>query len=109
MKRAFLKKCFLALSTLLLIGAMGMFPLAEAENWRFGVSKPGGSWYPIGSAVQRLADKQYGDKVTLDLGGGMANALNAMSGKIDIGLTFASTVVDALKGRGPLREKTLQT
>ena len=105
MKRAFWKKCFLALSTLLLIGAMGMVPLAEAENWRFGVSKPGGAWYPIGSAIQKLAQKQYGDQVTLDIGGGLANTLNTLSGKIDVGLTFASTVSDALKGRGKFKGK----
>ena len=105
MKRAFWKKCFLALSTLLLIGAMGMVPLAEAENWRFGVSKPGGAWYPIGSAIQKLARDQYGDQVTLDIGGGLANTLNVLSGKIDVGLALAPTVVDALKGRGKFKGK----
>jgi TRAP-type uncharacterized transport system substrate-binding protein len=105
MKRAFWKKCFLALSTLLLIGAMGMVPLAEAENWRFGVSKPGGAWYPIGSAIQKLAQKQYGDQVTLDIGGGLSNALNALSGKIDVGLALAPTIADALKGRGKFKGK----
>jgi len=105
MKRVFWKKCAVALSTLLLIGAMGMVPLAEAENWRFGVSKPGGAWYPIGSAIQKLAQKQYGDQVTLDIGGGLSNTLNALSGKIDVGLSFASTVSDALKGRGKFKGK----
>ena len=105
MKRVFWKKCAVALSTLLLIGAMGMVPLAEAENWRFGVSKPGGAWYPIGSAMQKLAQKQYGDQVTLDIGGGLSNTLNALSGKIDVGLALAPTVADALKGRGKFKGK----
>jgi len=72
---------------------------APTKGWRFGVSPQGGSWYPIGSAIQRLAEKQYGDQVILDIGGGLANVLNVMDGKIDFGITFASTVVDALKGR----------
>ncbi|MFQ5851256.1 MAG: TAXI family TRAP transporter solute-binding subunit [Candidatus Binatia bacterium] len=105
MKREFRKICTATLCMLVLGGAMGMVPLAVAESWRFGTSKPGGAWYPIATAIQRLADKQYGDKVTLDIGGGMANALNALSGKIDLGLTFASTVVDAQKGRGPFKGK----
>jgi len=105
MKREFWKTGAVTLSMLLLVGAMGMIPLAEAENWRFGVSKPGGAWYPIGSAIQNLAQKQYGDQVTLDIGGGLANTLNTLSGKIDVGLTFASTVSDALKGRGKFKGK----
>ena len=105
MKREFWKTGAVTLSMLLLVGAMGMIPLAEAENWRFGVSKPGGAWYPIGSAMQKLAQKQYGDQVTLDIGGGLANTLNTLSGKIDVGLTFASTVSDALKGRGKFKGK----
>ena len=30
-------------------------PAALAESYKF--SKPGGSWYPIGTVLQRLADK----------------------------------------------------
>ncbi len=78
---------------------------APTKGWRFGVSPQGGSWYPIGSAIQRLAEKQYGDQVILDIGGGLANALNVMDGEIDFGITFASTVTDALKGRGNFKGK----
>ena len=60
---------------------------------------------PSGPPSQRLMDKEYGDKVSLDIGGGVANALNSLSGKIAMGLTFASTVSDALKGRGPFKGK----
>ena len=55
--------------------------------------------------MARLAEKQYGDKVTLDIGGGMANALNVLAGKIDFGITFGTTVADAMKGRGPFKGK----
>ncbi len=92
-----------AVCALLLVGALAITPSASAENFKFGVSKPGGAWYPIGTAIQRLMDKAYGDKVSLDIGGGVANALNSLSGKIAMGLTFASTVSDALKGRGPFK------
>jgi uncharacterized protein len=105
MKGLFWKPSIVTLSTLLLVGMMGMVSLAVADSYRFGTSKPGGAWYPISTALQHLAEKEYGDKLTLDIGGGMANALNALSGKIDIGITFASTVADALKGRGPFKGK----
>lgn len=78
---------------------------ALADSYKFGVSKPGGAWYPIGTAVARLAEKEYGDQVTLDIGGGMANAINTLSGKIDLGITFGTTVADAIKGRGPFKGK----
>lgn len=76
-----------------------------ADSYKFGVSKPGGAWYPIGTAVARLAEKEYGDNVTLDIGGGMANALNTLSGKIDLGITFGTTAADAIKGVGPFKGK----
>ncbi|MFQ5913167.1 MAG: TAXI family TRAP transporter solute-binding subunit, partial [Nitrospinota bacterium] len=106
MKRSTWKVCFAALGTLVLVGALAVVPAAlGADSYKFGVSKPGGAWYPIGTAIQRLAEKGYGDKVTLDIGGGVANALNVLSGKIEFGLTFASTVADALNGRGPFKGK----
>ncbi|MDA2935455.1 TAXI family TRAP transporter solute-binding subunit, partial [Acidobacteria bacterium AH-259-D05] len=92
-----------AIYMLLLIGAVA--PLARAESYRFGVSKPGGAWYPIGAAVSRLADKEYGDKVTLDIGAGLANTLNVLSGKLEFGITYSTAAVDAIQGRGPFKGK----
>jgi len=87
-----------------LVGVLLCTP-ALADSYKFGVSKPGGAWYPIGTAVARLADKEYGDRVTLDIGGGMANAINTLNGKIDFGITFGTTVADAMKGSGPFKGK----
>ena len=87
------------------VGLLFLNTLVMADDYKFGVSKPGGAWYPIGTAVARLAEKDYGDKVTLDIGGGMANALNLLGGKIDFGITFGTTVADAMKGRGPFKGK----
>ena len=73
-------------------------PAALAESYKFGVSKPGGSWYPIGTVAQRLAEKNDGDSVTLDIGGGTSNLLNVMAGKTSFGLTSGTTIPEALKG-----------
>ena len=105
MKLEFGKTFAVALGMFLFIAAMGMTSVVRAETYRFGVSKPGGVWYPIGTVLSRLADKQYGDKVTLNIGAGMANALNVSSGKIELGITFSTTVVDALRGRGTFQAK----
>ena len=52
---------FLVVSLIALFVAT-LAPAALAESYKFGASKPGGSWYPIGTVLQRLADKNYGDK-----------------------------------------------
>ncbi len=104
--RKWVRSGIVAAFALIVIGVMGIVPSASAaDSYKFGVSKPGGAWYPIGTALQRLAEKTYGDKITLDIGGGMANALNTLSGKIEFGLTFNSTLADAAKGRGPFKGK----
>jgi uncharacterized protein len=100
------RKIFFVLFLLLpWIGVLATAPSARADSYKFGVSKPGGAWYPIGTAVARLAEKDYGDSVTLDIGGGMANAINVLNAKLDFGLTFATTVADAMKGVGPFKGK----
>jgi TRAP transporter TAXI family solute receptor len=78
-------------------------PAALADSFKFGVSKPGGSWYPIGVVTQKLAEKQNGDKVTLDIGGGVSNLINVMAGKLDFGLTAATSFDQALKGTGKFK------
>ena len=89
----------------LFVGSLAVAPSVLADSYKFGVSKPGGSWYPIGTVVQRLAEKKDGDKVSLDIGGGTSNLLNVMSGKLHFGLTSATSVSEALKGRGKFAGK----
>ena len=83
-------------------------PAALAESYKFGASKPGGSWYPIGTVLQRLADKNYGDKVTVEIGGGTGNLLNVMSGKLSFGLASATSIQEALKGAKMFKGKVAQ-
>jgi len=80
-------------------------PGAFAESYKFGVSKPGGSWYPIGTVVQSLAEKKDGDKVSLGISGGTGNLLNVMAGQIQFGMTSATTVADARNGLDKFKGK----
>lgn len=106
MNRKLWKACLAGFCALLLTGAAGFLATASAaDSFKFGASKPGAAWYPIGTAVQRLAEKQYGDRVTLDIAGGLANTLNVLDGKMEFGITFATTVIDAFKGRGAFKGK----
>ncbi len=96
-----LQRCLV--TSLVFLFVATFVPGALAESYKFGVSKPGGSWYPIGTVVQRLAEKQNGDKVTLDIGGGVSNLINVMEGKLDFGLTAATSFSQALKGEGKFK------
>ena len=98
---------FLVVSLIALFVAT-LAPAALAESYKFGASKPGGSWYPIGTVLQRLADKNYGDKVTVEIGGGTGNLLNVMSGKLSFGLASATSIQEALKGAKMFKGKVAQ-
>ncbi len=92
----------------LFIGTLAVAPAALAESYKFGASKPGGSWYPIGTVLQRLAEKNYGDKVTVEIGGGTGNLLNVMAGKLSFGLASATSIQEALKGAKMFKGKEAQ-
>jgi TRAP transporter TAXI family solute receptor len=98
---------FLVVSLIALFVAT-LAPAALAESYKFGASKPGGSWYPIGTVLQRLADKTYGDKVTVEIGGGTSNLLNVMAGKLSFGLSSATSIQEALKGAKMFKGKEAQ-
>ena len=98
---------FLAVS-LVAVFVATLAPAVLAESYKFGASKPGGSWYPIGTVLQRLAEKNYGDKVTVEIGGGTSNLLNVMSGKLDFGLVSATSIQEALKGAKMFKGKEAQ-
>ena len=98
---------FLAVSVIaVFVGTLA--PAALAESYKFGASKPGGSWYPIGTVLQRLAEKNYGDKVTVEIGGGTGNLLNVMAGKFSFGLASATSIQEALKGAKMFKGKEAQ-
>lgn len=98
-------RCIL-LGLFLLAGWTGGVHFAgAAETYRFGVATPGGAWYPIGAVIGRLADKQYGHKVSLVIGGGAANAVNVGTGKWEFAITYSTTVYDASVGNPPFKEK----
>ena len=105
MSRLFLKLAVASTCALALV-ATGLGSVAVGGgSYRLGVSSPGGAWYPIGTAISRLAEKTHGDKVSLVIGGGAANALQVNNGDLEFGITYASTVADAARGNPPFKEQ----
>ena len=77
MKRTF-RVGLAAFGVALLLGAVVAISPVSAENLKFAVSKPGGAWYPIGTAIQKLMKDDYGDNETLDIGGGTATNIQCL-------------------------------
>ncbi len=107
-RQKFQLSCSIVLFIVLFVGTLASAPAVLAESYKFGASKPGGSWYPIGTVLQRLAEKNYGDKVTVEIGGGTGNLLNVMAGKFSFGLASATSIQEALKGAKVFKGKEAQ-
>lgn len=105
MRRSFLTLAVAWTCALTLVAASVASVAAAGDTYRLGVSSPGGAWYPIGTAIARLAEKAHGDKVSLIVGGGAANALQVNNGELEFGITYASTVADAARANPPFKEK----
>lgn len=99
-----MKKTLLAVFLLLIVSFCSAAGAAEPDRtgWpgqlRFMAGPPGGNWFALGTA---LADMWTGAKLpqtTSSSGGGVANIVNANSGKGDLGFSVTSLVGAAVKG-----------
>lgn len=81
--------------------AMGaMAGQADAQQLRFMTGPQGGSWYPLGGAIQSMVAND-GIRIQVLPGGGVANAQGVQGGQADIAFGNSISVVDALEGREP--------
>ncbi|MDX5381503.1 MAG: TAXI family TRAP transporter solute-binding subunit [Rhodobacterales bacterium] len=92
---------------ILLTGAVAMAAVAgqaNAQQIKIMTGPQGGSWYPLGGAIQSmLADD--GISVQVLPGGGVANAQGVQGGQTDLAFGNSISVVDALEGRAPFEGK----
>ncbi len=81
--------------------------LVSANNFIRMVAGPsGGSWYPLGSAITNLMEKNIDNVLTSTTsGGGISNIISVNEGDADIGWTYSNTVYDAWVGRDKFRKK----
>ena len=79
---------------------------AAAETFKLMTGPQGGSWYPLGGAIQSIVQKNMaGNDVQVLPGGGVANVKGVEAGKADIAFANSVSTVDAMEGRSPFDAK----
>lgn len=78
---------------------------ASAENLMLMTGPQGGSWYPLGGAIQNIVkNNMSGTSIQVLPGGGIANVKAVDAGKADIAFANSVSTVNAIKGRGVFEE-----
>lgn len=79
---------------------------AMADRLVFMTGPAGGSWYPLGAAVQNILQKEMPD-TTVDIrpGAGLINIRGVAEGKADMGWGNVISTVDAINGNPPFKGK----
>ncbi len=93
-------------ATAVLGAAVAAASPAMAERLVFMTGPAGGSWYPLGAAVQNILQKANPD-MTVDIrpGAGLINIRGVAEGKADLGWGNVISTVDAINGNPPFDEK----
>ena len=95
-------------TALLAAGALCALGLgaAQAQALRLMTGPQGGSWYPLGGAIQNMMQTSMpGVSVQVLPGGGIANVKAIAAGKADIAFANSVSTVDAMEGRGAFEDK----
>jgi TRAP transporter TAXI family solute receptor len=80
---------------------------AAAQQMKMMTGPQGGSWYPLGGAIQNIIEKNVaGTSVQVLPGAGISNVLGVQTGKAELGFGNAGSSVDGVNGVEPFKEKT---
>ena len=75
---------------------------ASAQDLRLMTGPQGGSWYPLGGAIQNIVESNMdGARVQVLPGAGIANVKAVEGGKADLGFANSVSTVDAINGSPP--------
>lgn len=97
------KFAWLGASAVALVATMGV---AQAQNIVLMTGPQGGSWYPLGGAIQNIVESNIdGASVRVLPGAGIANVKAVESGKADMGFANSVSTVDAIEGNAPFDSK----
>lgn len=79
---------------------------APAQPLKLMTGPQGGSWYPLGGAIQGIVEKNV-PGVTLQVlpGAGISNVRGVQTGKADFGFGNAVSSVDGVNGKAPFKGK----
>ena len=80
---------------------------AGAQQLKMMTGPQGGSWYPLGGAIQNIIEKNVpGTGVQVLPGAGISNVLGVQTGKAELGFGNAGSSVDGVNGVEPFKQKT---
>ena len=99
------KKLLIVLALILCVALMAAPAQAAKKFLRMASGPEGGSWYPLGSAMMTIIQKEMGISTANGPGGGVGNCKVVDSGRADLGWTYTHTSFNAYNGRGKFRKK----
>ncbi|MFW5680485.1 MAG: TAXI family TRAP transporter solute-binding subunit [Pseudomonadota bacterium] len=73
---------------------------ASAQQVRLMTGPQGGSWYPLGGAIQSIAEREMGLGVQVLPGAGIANVKALQAGRADIAFANSVSTVEGINGKG---------
>lgn len=88
------------------VGAILVAGSANAQQIRLMTGPQGGSWYPLGGAIQNIVENSVdGASVQVLPGAGIANVKAVEAGKAQMGFANSVSTVDAIQGNAPFDSK----
>ena len=79
---------------------------AAAQQLKLMTGPQGGSWYPLGGAIQNIIEKSVpGTSVQVLPGAGISNVVGVQTGKAELGFGNAVSSVDGVNGAEPFKGK----
>lgn len=88
------------------VAATALAGAAQAQDIKLMTGPQGGSWYPLGGAIQQIVQSSMdGVNVQVLPGGGIANVKGIATGRADVAFANSVSTVDAIEGRGAFEER----
>ena len=85
---------------------LGFAGAAAAQQLKLMTGPQGGSWYPLGGAIQNIIEKNVpGTSVQVLPGAGISNVVGVQTGKAELGFGNAVSSVDGVNGAEPFKGK----
>lgn len=100
-----MKASRLAIALVAALTAVSTAP-ASAQQMKLMTGPQGGSWYPLGGAIQNIIEKNVpGTSVQVLPGAGISNVVGVQTGKAELGFGNAVSSVDGVNGTEPFKGK----
>ncbi|MDP2708356.1 MAG: TAXI family TRAP transporter solute-binding subunit [Burkholderiales bacterium] len=79
---------------------------SAAQQMKMMTGPQGGSWYPLGGAIQNIIEKAIpGASMQVLPGAGISNVVGVQTGKAELGFGNAVSSVDGVNGKEPFKGK----